>query len=188
MPLATHPSIQNETLSTVRLVMRKLDPSDASFMLELLNDPAYLEYIGDRGVRSVDDAARYIENGAMAGYARLGFGFYCVSLKENAIRIGICGLARRDSLDAADIGFAYLPAFRNAGYAFEAATAVMRHARDQLGLRRLLAITSVGNDASARLLEKIGLRFERMIRNAADEPEIRLFSWQADGSATEQGP
>lgn len=170
-------------LVTERLMLRELKASDALFMLELLNDPAYLKFIGDRGVSSADSAVDYIENGAFAAYARAGFGFYCVTLKASGTCIGICGLARRDSLDAADIGFAYLPAFRSAGYAYEAALAVVARARDVLGLDRLLAITSMSNEPSARLLEKVGFGFDRMIRMTQDEPEIRLFVWRANETA-----
>lgn len=167
-------------ISTGRLLLRKLEVGDAPFMLELLNDPAYLNYIGDRGVRCASSAIDYIRNGSFAAYALAGYGFYCVTLKDGGTRIGICGLARRDSLDAADIGFAYLPQFRSAGYASEAALAVIGRARDALGLQRILAITSAENEPSARLLRKIGFSFDRMIRIADDEPEIRLFSWHAN--------
>ncbi len=169
-------------MRTARVLLRKLDTRDADFMLELLNDAAFLEHIGDRGVRTLEDAARYIENGAMASYARSGFGFYCVVHGKSGARIGICGLARREALEDVDIGFAYLPAYRGAGYGFEAAEAVMRHARDVLGLQRIVAITAVANRASANLLEKLGLRFERMLRVADDEPEIRLFAWSAESA------
>jgi RimJ/RimL family protein N-acetyltransferase len=166
-------------LHTERLRLRRLTLADADFMLELLNDPAFHEHIGDRGVRTYDEAARYIEKGAMASYDQFGFGFYCVELIESGQRIGICGLAKREVLEDADIGFAYLPDFRQSGYGYEAAEAVMRYAQTQLGMDRVVAIVSVANHASARLLEKIGLRFERMVRLAEDQPDIRLFAWQA---------
>jgi RimJ/RimL family protein N-acetyltransferase len=166
-------------LRTERLMLRKLGTLDADFMLELLNDAAFLEHIGDRGVRTLEDAASYIENGAMASYARFGFGFYCVVHADSETRVGICGLARRETLDDVDIGFAFLPAYRGSGYGFESAEAVMRHARQALRLQRIVAITAVANIASANLLEKLGLRFERMLRLTENEPEIRLFAWSA---------
>lgn len=164
---------------TERLVLRELGVADADFMLELLNDPAFLTQIGDRGVRTLDDARAYIVNGAMASYARHGFGFWCVVERNSGTRTGICGLAQRDTLDAVDIGFAFLPPFRARGYGFESASAVMQLARGELGLRRIVAITSPGNAASAALLERLGLRFERMVQVRDDEDAIRLFAWNA---------
>lgn len=165
--------------ATERLVLRELGVADADFMLELLNDPAFLAQIGDRGVRTLDDARAYIFNGSMASYARHGFGFWCVLERSSGARTGICGLARRDTLDAVDIGFAFLPPYRARGYGFESASAVMRLAREELGLRRIVAITSPGNAASAALLERLGLRFERMVRVRDDEDAVRLFAWNA---------
>ena len=165
-------------LRSARLQLRELGVDDAGFMLELLNDESFLLNIGDRGVRTLDDAASYILNGAVASYARHGFGLWAVELTETGACIGICGLIRREGLDDVDIGYALLPAWRGQGYALEAARTVMDVATRQFGLRRIVAITSLENPASARLLEKIGLRFERVIRLRDDE-EVRLFGWNA---------
>ena len=149
-------------------------------MLGLVNEPSWLRFIGDRGVRTLEDARRYLLDGPIAMYERLGFGLYATTLKEDASApIGICGLVKRDGLDDVDIGFALLPKFWGKGYAHEAAAAVMDYARNVVGLERVVAITSVDNESSARLLERIGLRFERMIRLTPDGEEIRLFAWEA---------
>jgi RimJ/RimL family protein N-acetyltransferase len=166
-----------DVLETDRLILRRLSTDDAEFVFELVNDPAWLRFIGDRGVRTLDDARDYIRKGPVESYSRLGFGLYAVELKEGGSPIGICGLVKRDFLEDVDIGFALLPAFRGKGYAREAARATMSYARNVVGLERIVAITSRDNDASARLLEEIGLRFERMIRISPDSPEdVRLYA------------
>ncbi len=166
-------------LETERLALRRLTTDDAEFILELLNEPSFLKYIGDKGVRTRADACRYIETGPMASYERFGFGLYRVELKDGREPIGICGLLKRDSLPDADIGFALLPRYWSKGYAFESASAVLAHARDTLGLQRVLAITSPDNVASIGLLESLGFRFERMSRLTEDAPEIKVFSRNA---------
>ena len=163
-------------LETERLTLRKLSVNDAEFVLELLNEPSFLRYIGDRGVRNLEDAAQYILNRLVASYERNGFGLYLVELKEGRIPIGISGLVKRDTLPDADIGFAFLPAYWSKGYAVESAAAVMNYAREVLGLTRIVAITSPDNEASAKLLGKIGLRFERLIKLSEDAEEVKLFT------------
>ena len=163
-------------IETNRLVLRRLSPDDAEFINELLNQPSFLRYIGDKEVRNSADAVRYIQTGPLASYERFGFGLYLVELKETGVPIGICGLLKRDSLPDVDIGFAFLPNFWSQGYAFESASAVMTYGRDVLGLRRIVAITSPDNDASIRLLERIGLRFEGLIKLSEDQSEVRLFT------------
>jgi len=166
-------------LQTERLVLRRLSSGDSEFILELLNQPSFLQYIGDKGVRNNDDAINYIKTGPVASYERFGFGLYLVELKGTAVPIGICGLLKRDTLPDVDVGFAFLPEYWSRGYAFEAAEAVMNYGKEVLGLRRIVAITSLDNEASIRLLEKIGLKFERLIKLSEDQPEVRLFgtSW-----------
>jgi RimJ/RimL family protein N-acetyltransferase len=166
-------------LETERLVLRRLTTDDAPFILELLNDPAFLRYIGDKGVRTLADACRYIETGPMASYERHGFGLYRVELRDGGEAIGMCGLLKRDYLPDVDIGFALLPRHRSQGYAFESASAVLAHARDTLGIEHVLAITSPDNVASIGLLEDLGFRFERMARPAENEPEVKVFSRRA---------
>jgi RimJ/RimL family protein N-acetyltransferase len=163
-------------LETERLILRRLSPDDdAEFILTLLNEPSFIRYIGDKGVRTLDDARRYILNGPVQSYEQNRFGLYKVELKQNGTPIGISGLVKRNTLPDADIGFAFLPEYWSQGYAFESAAAVMRHAREVLGFDRILAITSPDNDASAKLLGKIGLRFDRVIKLSEDAPEVRLF-------------
>jgi RimJ/RimL family protein N-acetyltransferase len=165
-----------KVLETERLVLRWLGTDDAAFILQLVNEPSWLRYIGDRGVRTLEDARKYIEKGPVEMYGRLGFGLYLVELKENGDPIGICGFVKRDSLEDVDIGFAFLQRFRGQGYAFESASAVMSFGRGTLGLSRVLAVTSQENHVSARLLEKLGFRFERLARLAADAEEVKLFA------------
>ena len=162
-------------LETERLVLRRLSAADAEFIVELLNQPSFLRYIGDKGVRNTEDAIRYIETGPQASYERFGFGLYLVGLKDSDVPIGMCGLLKRETLADVDIGFAFLPGYWSRGYAFEAAAAVMTYGREALGLRRIVAITSLDNVASIKLLGKIGLRFEGLIKLGEDQPEVRLF-------------
>jgi [ribosomal protein S5]-alanine N-acetyltransferase len=163
-------------LETERLILRELSTEDAPFILQLLNEPSFLRFIGDKGVRTLDDARQYILNGPLKSYEKHGYGLYCVELKQAGTSIGISGLVRRETLSDTDIGFAFLPAYWSQGFALESAAAVMRHARENLGLGRILAITSPDNESSARLLSKLGLRFDRMIKLADDAEEIRLFT------------
>jgi len=169
-------SSSSMVLETERLVLRRLSTDDAEFVLGLLNEPSFLRYIGDRGVRNLEQATQYILNRLVTSYERNGFGLYLVELKESGIPIGISGLVKRDTLPDPDIGFAFLPAYWSKGYAVESAVAVMNHAREVLGLTRIVAITSLDNEASAKLLGKIGLRFERLIKLSEDEEEIKLFT------------
>ena len=162
-------------LETERLRLTQLSHRDAEFIHGLLNEPSFLRFIGDRGVRSTEDARRYIQDGPVAGYARYGYGLLRMGLKTDDTPIGICGVLRRDTLPEPDVGFSLLPAWWSKGYAFEAASAVMGHARGVLRLGRILAITSVDNESSIRLLGKLGFRFERMIRLGEETSEVRLF-------------
>ena len=157
-------------LETERLILRHFNLDDAPFVLTLLNEPSFLQYIGDKKVRTLDDARQYITNGPRASYERHGFGLYRVELAGSNTPIGMCGLLKRDELPDPDIGFAFLPDYWNKGFAFEAATAVLTHAREQLKLHRVLAIVNPDNDASIKLLEKLGLRFERM------NGEVKLYA------------
>lgn len=163
-------------LETERLVLRRMTADDAEFILRLVNEPSFIRYVGDKGVRGLADAVQYIQAGPVASYERFGFGLYLVEFKEGGVPIGMCGLVKRDSLPDVDVGFAFLPEFWSKGYAFEAAAAVKAYGRDVLGISRLLAITNPDNESSIKLLEKIGLRFERMIRLSEDASEIKLFA------------
>jgi len=163
-------------LTTPRLALRELTKTDAPFMLQLLNEPSFIRNIGDRGVRTLDDAREYITNGPQASYARFGFGLDLVELRPARTPIGICGLLKRDQLPEPDIGFAFLPAYWSQGYALEAAAAVRDHARDGLELPRLLAIVSPSNAGSIRLLERLGFSYESMTRLTPEAHDVRLYS------------
>jgi RimJ/RimL family protein N-acetyltransferase len=162
-------------LETDRLILRKLSPEHSGFILALLNDPSWLRFIGDRGVRTLDDARKYILDGPVESYERVGFGMYLTELKETGEPIGMCGLVKRDALEDVDIGYAFLPRFRGRGFAFEAASAVMTYGRNVVGLRRLVAITDPDNEASIRVLEKLGMRYEKKVRLSEDGEEISLY-------------
>ena len=165
-----------QILETDRLVLRWLNDGDAPFILELLNDPGWLRFIGDKGVRTLDDARNYIRSGPADMYARLGHGLYLAALKDGGTPIGMCGLIKRDGLDDVDIGFAFLPQYRGRGYALEAAAATLAYGRNTLGLKRIVAIAAADNKASAGLLEQIGLRDEGRIQLAHREQPLRLFA------------
>lgn len=161
-------------IETARLHLHRFTEDDAAFVLRLLNEPSFLRYIGDRGVRTEEDARRYIADGPVAGYRRHGHGLLRVTRKADGADLGMCGVLRRDTLPEPDIGFSFLPEHWSQGYAFEAASAVMRHAREQLALGRILAITSLDNEPSIRLLGKLGFRFERLIPMGSET--LRLFA------------
>ena len=163
-------------LETDRLILRQFSPDDAEFILELVNDPSFIQNIGDRGVRSLEDAQRYLETGPIASYARKGFGLWLVQLKESGESIGMCGLIKRDTLEDVDIGYAFLPKFWSKGYAVESARAVREYGHKTIGLKRLVAITDPANEGSIRVLKKIGLKFEKMVRLSADDIELKLFA------------
>ena len=162
-------------LETERLLLRELNVDDAEFILTLLNEPAFLRYIGDKKVRNLEDARQYILNGPVTSYERHGFGLNCVELRESHTPIGMCGLLKREELPDPDIGFALMPDFRSKGFAFEAADAVLRDARERLNLQRILAITSLDNDASIDLLQRLGFRFERIMKMSPEGEQLRLF-------------
>ncbi len=162
-------------LETDRLTLRWLTTSDAPFILGLLNQPSFLHFIGDRGVRTPGDAEQYILQGPIKSYQRSGFGLYLAELKDGNTPIGICGLIKRDILNDVDIGFAFLPQFWSQGYAFEAASAVMVYGTNVLKLRRIVAIVSPDNDRSIRVLEKIGLKFESMMSWPQDGSQLKGF-------------
>ena len=163
-------------LETDRLLLRQLTAEDSGFIFELLNDPSFIRNIGDRNIRTTDDACAYIVNGPVASYAKNGFGLWTVMLKETNEPIGMCGLIRRETLEDVDIGYALLPRFWSNGYAVEAARATKDYARNVVGLKRMVAIVDPANEGSIRVLEKIGLRYEKMVRLSADDIELKLFA------------
>ena len=166
----------SEVLATDRLRLRLLSLDDAPFILKLVNDPSWLEFIGDKNVRSKEDARVYLSKGPLEMYARLGFGLYRVELRDSAIPIGICGLIKRDSLPDVDIGFAFLPDYRGRGYAQESALAVLALARDAFGMKRIVAIASPRNTRSIALLQKLGMTLERELDLPRDGGKSLLFA------------
>lgn len=167
-------------LETPRLLLREFTDDDLPFVLRLLNEPSWLRFIGDRGVRTLDDARRYLDDGPRKVQALHGFSLWCVVPRETGLPVGMCGLIRRDTLPDADVGFAFLPEAWGKGLATEAAAAVLAHARDVLGLRRVLAITDPENAASIRVLERIGLRREGTVRMPGEEIDLLLFGRRLD--------
>lgn len=165
-----------KTLETACTTLREIVESDAEFILDLLNQPSFIKYIGDRDVRTVEQSREFIETRFRASYRQFGYGLWAIELKETGEAIGICGFVKRDFLPAADLGFALLPQFERKGYVFEAASASLKYGRDKLNLTTILAITSKHNEASCRLLEKLGFKYERFIKPAPDAEELKLFS------------
>ncbi|MBG0964681.1 GNAT family N-acetyltransferase [Bacillus sp. SRB1LM] len=162
-------------LETERLVLRWFDIKDAPFILELVNDPAWIQFIGDKRIKNLDDAKKYILNGPVDMYNKMGFGLYLVERKEDLTPLGMCGLIKRDSLEDVDIGFAFLEKFRSKGYGFESASAVIDYGVQKLGLKRIVAITTIDNIHSGKLLEKIGLQFEEIISDSGED--LKLFGY-----------
>lgn len=163
-------------LETERLVLRRLTLDDAEFILSLLNEPSFLQYIGDKKVRNTAGARQYLLNGPIASYEQNGFGLYLVELKEPQTPTGMCGLLKREELADVDIGFAFVPDFWGQGFASEAAKAVMNYARQTLKLKRIVAITNPDNESSIKLLERLGFSFERILKLAKDGEEVKLFA------------
>ncbi len=161
-------------VETPRLIVRQLTPDDADFLFGLFNEPSFIANIGDRGIRTVEDARRFIIEVPMASYAKHGHGHFRVELKDGTL-VGTCGLIHRDYIGETDIGFAYLPAYWGQGYAYEAAVAVMEFGRTQLGLPRIVAVVSPHNSPSIRLLEKLGLRHAGTTQLAPDAETIHLY-------------
>lgn len=155
--------------------MRWLTLEDAELMLMIWNDPAFVMHVGDRGIRTIDQARAEISKGAMRLYQDFGFGPYRVALKQGDEAVGICGIFRRDGMDEPDIGFSTLPHYCNCGYAYESASAVVSYARDVLKLPRLVAIVSPENAASIGLIEKLGLQFETMLRLPGEDHDVGRY-------------
>lgn len=161
-------------LDTERLVLRTISVDDAPFYLELLNTPEFIANIGDRGIRTLDEARAAIEAGPVAMQAALGHSIYMVESKATGERIGMSGLIKRDVLDDVDLGYAFMPEHSGQGFASEAAFAVVGLAR-RMGMRRLVAITSPGNSASDRILTKVGMRFEKVVYLAGRDDPTRFY-------------
>lgn len=163
-------------LETGRLALRRFSPGDAPLILQLLNDPPFLRFIGDKRVRTLADAGEYLGHGPLASYARHGFGLFHVSLKQDGTPIGMCGLLKRDTLEDVEVGFACLPQYCGRGYATEAAKATLAYGRTVLGLKRIVAITSPDNAGSINVLRKIGLRHAGTLQLPGTRAATRLFT------------
>lgn len=163
-------------LETERTILREVTADDAEFILDLLNQPSFIKFIGDRNVRTAAQARDYIESRFTESYEQFNFGMWAVELKYDKTPIGICGFVKRDYLPDADIGFAFLPQFEKKGYAVETAAAALEYGSDVLGLKRVLAIASPDNESSRRLLGKINFKFKRLIKSPPDNAELKLFS------------
>ena len=162
-------------IDTPRLKLREFVIEDAAFVLQLLNDPSFIEFIGDRGVRNLEDAKRYLQEGPITSYQKYGHGLLHVSLKEADVPIGMCGLVKRDTLPHSDIGFALLPTFWNQGYVTEAARAAMEHGQRSLGMRVILGITTPGNVRSIAVLNKLGLHFVEEKALGNQQEQLKIF-------------
>lgn len=167
-------NIMND-IFTERLLIRHVSEDDFRFIFTLLNDPSWIKYIGDKGIKTDDDAIRYIQTGPMKMYSDYGFGLYAVTLKDSGEPIGLCGLIKRPSLADVDLGFAFLPEYTNKGYAYEAATAVLQYGKENFAFDKIVAITTLDNFNSQKLLLKLGFSFETIL--AYDESEdLKLFT------------
>lgn len=165
-----------DSIHSERLILRPFVLGDARFIFELVNDSSFIQNIGDRGVRTLADAEKYIVNGPLASYAKNGFGLMAVTLKKSGETIGMCGLIKRDTLEDVDIGYAFLPRFWSKGYAVESARAVMMGRVKALGLNRVVAIVDPANTGSIRVLERLGMSFEKMVKLSAEDIDLKLFA------------
>lgn len=163
-------------IQTARLTLSHLTGDEAEFIFRLMNSPGWLKFIGDRGIRTLDDAGNYIRNNTIRSYSENGFGMYLVQTNADMVPIGVCGLVKRSFLEHADIGFAFLPEYSGYGYAYESASAVLKYAGDILGLKKLVAIVSPGNQNSIRLLGKLGMRRAKDIQWPGEELPLFQFS------------
>jgi len=165
-------------IETERLILRRLSYDDTAFIVELVNEPAFRRYIGDKNVRNAADARAYLRDGPIGSYERFGFGLFLAMPKETGASAGICGLVKRDAFDDPDLGFAFLERYCGRGFAFEASRAVLDYGFDSLGLERIIAMADPDNERSVRLLAKLGMQFERKVRMSGDAYDIDLFALQ----------
>ena len=163
-------------LETRRLALSRLSSDDCEFIVELLNEPTFIRHIGDKGVRTTDDAMVYLREGPLDNYKRHGYGIYRVCPKDGGAPTGMCGLVKREEFDAPDLGFAFLERFRGNGFAFEASEAVVDYAFSALRLKRIIAMANAENGPSRNLLGKLGFRYERMVRMQGDEFDVRQYA------------
>lgn len=167
-------------IETERLRLREFDSTDGELIFELLNSQGWLKYIGSRSIATIDDAVNYIETKLQKGYRESGFGFYLVELKATGVKTGMCGLVKREGLDDVDIGFALLPQYENKGYAYESSMAVIQYAKNKLKINKLAAITMPSNLTSVKLLEKLGMKFDKKISLPGDPEELFLYKMELE--------
>ena len=170
--------IENFQIETQRLGLRRLTLEDAALMLAIWNDPAFIRHVGDRGIRTLDEARTAMGEGVLQLYEKHGYGPYRMALKSADTPIGICGMFHREGLEDPDIGYGVLPEYCGKGYAYEAARAVVEHATSELGLARIIAIISPGNEASIGLIRKLGLKFEKMYRMPGEDDDVCIYGMQ----------
>lgn len=164
----------DSVLETDRLNLRQANADDHEFIFRLLNEPSWLRFIGDRNIKTQEDARRYISEVLVPTYTRFGFGLYIVELKRTGRPIGLCGLIKRDDLEDVDIGFAFLRQYWHQGYAMESARAVIWHASQTFALTRIVAITSPENASSIKLLDRLGFIYERMVN--FEKARLKLYA------------
>ena len=164
------------TIRTNRLELRQFRDDDAGFILELLNEPEFRRFIGDKGVRSLDDARDYLQQGPIASYAEHGFGILRANCAMSGDALGMCGLVWRQEFDDPDLGFAFLARHWSKGYASEAARTVLEYARVELGLRRVIAMADDDNRASVRVLEKLGFEFETRVTMPGETSDVGRYA------------
>ncbi|MDX2072272.1 MAG: GNAT family N-acetyltransferase [Haliscomenobacter sp.] len=172
----------SEILQTERLILQKLTLNDTEFIIELVNSPSWLQYIGYRNIHTKEDAIRYLEDGPLKSYEQNGFGLLLIQLKSTKTPIGMCGLLKRDALPLPDLGYALLPAYEGKGYITEATSAYLAYVAQELQIEKLMAITSLDNEKSIRVLEKLHFIFERYMNMSSDDHPVRLFGWTAPNS------
>ena len=163
-------------LETERLLLSRLSYDDCDLVVELLNEPSFQRFIGDKEVRSRDDARKYLRKGPIGSYERHGFGMFLVRNKSDNAPMGMCGLVKREEFDAPDVGFAFLRRVWANGYAVESAIAVLEYGKNVLQLPRIIAMVDPENEASIRLVEKLGLTFAGMVRMPGETDEINMYT------------
>ncbi|MBK9637535.1 MAG: GNAT family N-acetyltransferase [Bacteroidetes bacterium] len=161
---------------TERLLIRELSVSDSAFILELVNSPSWLKFIGDRGVKNLDDAKSYLKKGPLKSYDDNGFGLYWVGLRDSNTPIGMCGVIKRADFESPDIGFAFLPEYEGKGYGYESASAILDYCKTEFHIKKIVGITLEENTASIRLLEKLGLTFEKKFIYESTKEELLLYT------------
>lgn len=157
-------------------MLRDINVEDAAFVLSLANAPSFIANIGDKGMKDLHDAERFILEGYWTNQERSGYGMFLVTLKDGGESVGSCGLLYRKILDVTDIGFAFLPEFWNRGFAYEAAVAIMKYGYSTLGIKKIVGLTSEDNFRSIRLLKKLGMNLEKTVKMSDDDPGTVLYS------------